>query len=153
MPGTMVGSQAKGFILMNKRNLILIQIAFLLGCQPAVEQSGIPNVAVNVEVNLSDIDNAALLQIGGYIYLQGGVRGIILFHESQNLYRAFDRNCTYQPSDLAAVVEVNVSGFFMEDLSCKSNFDLSGFPTDGPAEFPLKEYNVSVAGDFLLISN
>jgi hypothetical protein len=146
-------SQVKDFILMNKRILILIQIALLLGCQPTVEQSGIPNVAVNVEVILSDIDNAALQQIGGYIYLQGGVRGIILFRESQSQYRAFDRNCTYQPSDPAAIIEVNASGFYMEDLSCKSNFDLGGFPTDGPAEFPLKEYNVSLAGDFLLISN
>ena len=153
MPAIMGENQVKGFIHMNKLLLLIIPLLLFQGCEPRVEESGVPNVPVSVEINLSDISNAPLQQIGGFIYLQGGVRGIILFRESQNLYRAFDRNCTFQPSDVAAVVEVNASGFFMEDLSCKSSFDLGGFPTDGPAQFPLKEYNISIAGDFLLISN
>ena len=153
MPAIMEEKQVKGFILMNKVIILLVPFFLFQGCQPGIEESGVPNVPVSVEINLSDISNAPLQQIGGFIYLQGGVRGIILFRESQNLYRAFDRNCTFQPSDAAAVVAVNASGFFMEDLSCKSSFDLGGFPTDGPAQFPLKEYNISIAGDFLLISN
>jgi hypothetical protein len=116
-------------------------------------QSGVPNVAVNIEINLNDISNADLNLIGGYIYVDGGVRGIIIRRESQNLYKAYDRNCTYQPADAKAIVEVHTTGFYIEDLSCGSTFDLSGFPTGGPAEFPLKEYSVSLAGDILFIFN
>ena len=124
-----------------------------LGCQSTIEKSGVPNVAVNIEINLNDIDNTALKQIGGFIYVPGGVKGIIVRRESQNSYKAFERNCTFQPSDACAIVDMDPSGFFMEDDCCGSTFDLSGFPTGDPAEFPLKEYGISLAGDILFIFN
>jgi hypothetical protein len=138
---------------MSKQLLFMFLSYLALSCQPAVMQSGVPNVPVNIEINLNDISNADLKLIGGYIYVDGGVRGIIIRHESQNLYKAYDRNCTYQPADAKAIVEVHTTGFYIEDTSCGSTFDLSGFPTGGPAEFPLKEYSVSLAGDVLFIFN
>jgi hypothetical protein len=138
---------------MNRQLLFIFLLYFTLSCQPAVLQSGVPNVAVNIEINLNDISNVDLKLIGGYIYVDGGVRGIIVRHESQNLYKAYDRNCTYQPSDPKAIVDVHTTGFYLEDISCGSTFDLNGFPTGGPAEFPLKEYSVSLAGDILFIFN
>ncbi len=149
----MVKSQDVGFIHMNKHFIFIILLVLSLGCESTIEESGVPNVAVNIEVNLNDIDNVALTQIGGYIYVQGGVRGVIVRHESLNLYRAFDRNCTFNPSVGSAVVAVHSSGFYIEDTSCKSTFDFSGFPTGGPAVFPLKEYSVTLAGDILFIVN
>ena len=124
-----------------------------IGCEPAIEDSGVPNVYVNLEINLNDIDNAPLQMIGGFIYAQGGSRGIIVLRESQNNYKAFDRNCTYQPKDACAIVDMHSSGFYMEDDCCASTFNLSGFPTGGPAEFPLKEYSISLSGDLLFIFN
>ena len=91
--------------------------------------------------------------LGGYIYVDGGVRGIIIYHESVNSYKAYDRNCTFQPTDPCATVEMHSSGFYIEDTCCSSNFDLNGFPTGGPALFPLKEYNVSISGDILFVYN
>ena len=72
---------------------------------------------------------------------------------SQNEYKAYDRNCTYQPTETNAVVSFHTSGFYLEDTSCGSVYDTDGFPTGGPAEFPLKEYQVSLAGDILFITN
>ena len=138
---------------MSKYFQFVFLFVLVVACESSIEKSGVPNVAVDVELNLNDIDNVALKQIGGYIYVQGGVRGIIVRHESQNLYKAYDRNCTYQPSVTSAVVDVHSSGFYMEDTSCTSTFDLNGFPTGGPAEFPLTEYGVSLAGDLLFIFN
>jgi hypothetical protein len=137
---------------MNKSSLSLFTL-LLLACQTGLNQSPIPNVPVDIEINLNDLDNAPLQLIGGYIYLDGGVRGIILRRETQTIYRAFDRNCTFQPSDACAIVEVHSSGFYIEDTCCQSVFDLSGFPTGGPATFPLKEYQISIADDRLFITN
>lgn len=148
----MVGRQGKGFTRMNKW-LVAILLLSTLSCESVVEESPIPDVPVQVEVNLNDIDNVALKQIGGYIYANGGVRGIIVLRESTTTYRAFDRNCTFQPTDACAIVSFHSSGFYMEDSCCGSTFDLSGFPTAGPAEFPLKEYKVSQSGDLLFITN
>jgi hypothetical protein len=138
---------------MIKLKIYFLLIVIVMGCQPDIQQSEVPNVAVDIEINLNDIDNAALRLIGGYIYVPGGVRGIIVRRESQDIYRAFERNCTFQPRDTCAIVDMNASGFYMEDDCCGSTFDLSGFVTGGPAQFPLKEYSVSQAGDILFIVN
>ena len=135
------------------RVLLLLATVVLLGCEGNVNVSPIPDVPVNLEVNLNDIDNVALKQIGGFIYADGGVRGIILYRKSQNEYKAYDRNCTFQPEDICAQVSFHSSGFYLEDTCCDSVFDTDGFPTGGPAEFPLKEYRVSQAGDILFITN
>ena len=153
MQDIMAGNRAGDFILMSRHFILVILFLLTLACDPAIEESGVPNVVVNEEVNLNDIDNIALKQVGGYIYILGGVRGIIVRHETQNVFKAYDRNCTFQPADASAVVNIESSGFFMEDTSCGSTFDLNGFPTGGPAEFPLKEYRVSLAGDILFITN
>ena len=153
MQDTMAGSRAGDFILMSKHIVLVLLFFLTLACEPKIEESGVPSVAVNEEVNLNDIDNIALKQVGGYIYILGGVRGIIVIHESLNLYKAYDRNCTFQPAEASAVIDMNSSGFYMEDTSCTSTFDLNGFPIGGPAEFPLKEYQVSHTGDILFISN
>ena len=138
---------------MIKHHLLFSFFLILIACEPKVEESGVPNVAVNLEINLNDIVNASLKLIGGYIYADGGVRGIIIYHESVNSYKAYDRNCTFQPTDPCATVEMHSSGFYIEDTCCSSTFDLNGFPTGGPALFPLKEYNVSISGDILFVYN
>jgi hypothetical protein len=138
---------------MIKSHLFISIFLILIACEPKVEESGVPNVAVNLEINLNDIDNATLKLIGGYIYADGGVRGIVIYHESVNSYKAYDRNCTFQPTDPCATVEMHSSGFYIEDTCCSSSFDLSGFPTGGPALFPLKEYSVSLSGDILYVYN
>ena len=149
----MAGNQVGDSIHMNNNFHFFLLFVLLAACDSSIEKSAVPNVPVNIEINLNDIDNVALKQIGGFIYVQGGVRGIIVRHESQNLYKAYDRNCTFQPADASAIVEVHSSTFYIEDTSCSSTFDLNGFPTGGPADFPLKEYGVSLAGDILFIFN
>lgn len=135
------------------RIITIAIISVLVSCKPVIDDSKVPYVTVNIELNLNDIDNAPLKQVGGFIYVAGGVRGIILRRESQDIYRAFDRNCTFQPENECAVVKMHSTGFYIEDTCCSSTFDLSGFPTGGPAEYPLREYGVAIAGDFLYIYN
>lgn len=108
---------------------------------------------VNIEINLSNIQYQNLRQIGGFIYLEGGHRGLIVYHESQAGYRVWDRLCTNEPTDKCGVVEMHSSGFYMEDPCCGSTFDLDGFPTSGPARHALVEYSAFSDGTFLYISN
>lgn len=135
------------------RLIAVIAAILLLACEGDVNVSPVPNVPVDVEVNLNDIDNVDLKQIGGYIYVPGGVRGIIVYRLSQNEYKAYDRNCTFQSEDACATVSFHASGFYIEDTCCESVFDLNGFPTGGPAEFPLKEYRISQSNNILFITN
>ena len=133
--------------------LVLIGAYVFMACNPAPDETNIPNVRVDIEVDLDDIDSQELQQIGGFIYLDGGVRGIVLIHTGLTEYSAYDLNCTFEPTKADAIVAMHTSGFYLEDTTCTSTFDHNGFPTSGPAPFPLKKYRISRSGDILFIMN
>ncbi len=128
-------------------------LVILFACDPNETNNVIPDVPVDIEVDLSSIDNLELQQVGGYKYFNGGVRGVVLIRTSLTDFVALDRNCTYQPTDSDAIVSMHDSGFFLQDTTCASVFDHSGFPTGGPAPFPLREYSITRSGDLLFIMN
>ena len=140
-----------------KDHLIPALVAGLIflfsGCEKIPPGDRIPDVFVEETINLNNFEYNALNNIGGYVYLQEGVRGIILYRQSPDVYRAFERNCPYQPMDECALVSVDESTFFMIDTCCSSTFDFDGNPTGGPARYPLLEYSVVVNNNLLTITN
>ena len=86
--------------------------------------------------------------------IDGGVRGIILYRESSTLYHAYERNCTYLPNEACATINVDISELFLIDPCCNSTFELiTGYPTGGPAYFPLQKYRVLLDGSLLTITD
>lgn len=124
-----------------------------MSCSENPTSPNIPPKVVNIEINLSNIQYQTLRQIGGYAYLAGGNKGLIVYRQSQTEFRVWDRICTYDPGKECEVVEMHSSGFYMEDLCCKSTFDLDGYMSSGPAKYPLLEYKAASDGTFLYISN
>jgi hypothetical protein len=98
-------------------------------------------------------NHASLSTDGGYIALSGGVRGIILYRKNSTTYLAFERNCTFQPNDACATIDVHSSTLFMQDACCGSSFNFEGTPTGGPAWRSLQQYHVSFAANTLTITD
>src|SRR5687768_13534090 len=44
---------------------------------------------------------------------QGGIRGIIVHRENTTTYRAFERNCSFQPNSACATVDIHSSTLYM----------------------------------------
>jgi hypothetical protein len=102
----------------------------------------IPNVYVNFEIYLGDANYNALQTIGNYVYVTGGVKGILLYRKSADEITAFERACPYDPD--CGKVYVDASGFTASDKDCcHSEFLLlmDGAVSKGPAQFPLKIYS------------
>ncbi len=125
----------------------------LWACDSTDPQDQIPPAIVNETINLTNQQYQSLQFIGGTVAITGGVRGILIYRATIDEYRAFERNCSYQPLDVCALVEVESSGLFMIDSCCTSTFNFDGFPTGGPASLPLRVYNTSLQGNFLVITN
>ncbi len=107
----------------------------------------------DIEINLS-FQEALQLRNLGYMTIRGGVRGIIVHRAANGEYIAFERNCSYEPNNSCALVEVDQSGFFMIDKCCESTFDFpNGFPNSGPATFPLRRYRTILSGDLIIIQD
>lgn len=134
----------------------LIYFFFLLGLGACAENNvtpNIPDVLVNEQLNLTNIQYNRLRQDNGYVYISGGVRGIVIIRKSATQYVAIERNCSYDPQSSCATVEMDPSGFFLVDPCCNSQFDLFGQVLRGPATYRLRQYATATSGNFLYITN
>ena len=133
--------------------LPLCLLIFTSSCQSEAPETQIPYVFVHQEINLNDLRYQELHQPNGYIYLPGGVRGLVVISDGFGSYQAFDRACPYHPQEECAQIEMHESGFYLFDDCCDSTFGLSGQPTGGPAQTPLRPYTTFLNGDYLVISS
>ncbi len=139
---------------MNKLFAILTIIFFLVISCKKEDASTIPLVTVNLSLSLNNPEFINLQVDNGWTYVSGGSRGIIVYRNSTNDFKAFDRHCPYNPSSSCGLVSVDVTNLVGIDDCCGSRFLLSsGQVTQGPASRPLKEYRTSFDGSTLQIYN
>ncbi len=116
-----------------------------------------PATFSEIVIDLAFPEYLALGQDGGNVQVtanNAGVRGIILHRTNANTFIAFEKNCSFQPNDVCATVEVHTSGLFMIDPCCGSTFTFSdGAPTGGPASLPLRIYRTQKNGSVITITD
>jgi hypothetical protein len=135
--------------------VIVFSLLLLPGCTPDLSDDAIPQVPFDdIVLELTLPSNNALKTNGGYKYLSGGVRGIIVYRVSETRYVAFERNCSYKPNEACANVNVDASGLFMVDQCCSSTFSFpNGDANNGPATRELNQYATDLEGTTLTISS
>jgi nitrite reductase/ring-hydroxylating ferredoxin subunit len=116
------------------------------------DDTGIPYVRVDIYIYTTDPNFVNLNAVGGWVYITGGSRGIIVYRSSNTEFKAYDRHCPYKPEDACGRVEVDSSNIQVVDPCCGSKFLLpDGGVTQGPAGMPLKSYGTSFDGSVLHI--
>ena len=131
----------------------LLLLLFLISCEPDLVDDPIPFQPFP-DINIVLPNHPSLSSDGGNIVINdGGVRGIILYRKNSATYLAFERNCSYKPNDACATVDVHSSTLFMQDACCNSSFSFEGIPTGGPAWRPLQQYQTSLSGSTLTITD
>lgn len=122
-------------------------------CQKG-NQSGIPYVPVNYQLTVSNPEFAPLQAVGGWVYIGGGSKGIIVYRFSPDEFRAYDRHCTFQIEEECRVSVDNTDITAVDTDCCHSKFLLvDGAPIEGPAAIGLQQYNAQYNGNTLLITN
>lgn len=105
--------------------------------------SNVPNVSVNVSININTAQYNSLTKVGGQAYVSGGNRGLILYRENSSTITAFDRTCPYDLPDPNGIVQAQTNGTAI-CIDCGSTYNLTnGSFTTGPTTIGLKQYNVS----------
>ena len=126
------------------------------GCKKQQTSTGsVPVVTVDINLYINNPSYINLSATGGWQYITGGVRGILVYRSSSSEFKAYDRNCTYQPSNPCSTVKVDNSNIIIRDSSCCSSaFSIAdGSVIQGPAVSSLKAYNTSFDGNILHIYN
>ena len=138
----------------SSRLFVILTFAFF-SCDREQIDERIPFSIVNQDINLNLIQYQDLRNIGGYVYIEegtnAGYKGIIVYHEGNGVYKAFERACTYDP-DCDPIV-VDDSDLFLLHECCNSTFNFNGNPMSGPASLDLLQYAAIVDGIYLKITN
>lgn len=132
-------------------SFLLLLPLLLVSCGDEEDESLIPYVYVNFTIYPNTLD---YIPDGGYIYVTGGYKGIIIYRNTHDEFLAFERACPHDPLVDGARVEVESSGIIAADPVCGSRFILTdGSPIQGPATVSLKQYRTRYDGYSLIVSN
>lgn len=163
MPDIMVEKAGKDFMIIRHRvylhrvrtffQTVLFSLIFIVSCEPDLSDDPIQYVPfADIVINLTLPAYINLASDGGYVYVNGGAKGIILYRQNSFTYFAYERNCSFQPNDACATVDAQLLD--MKDPCCGSTFSYTtGNPTSSPAWRPLNQYQTSLSGNTLTITD
>ncbi len=113
----------------------------------------VPDVPVNIAINIYQPDFFNLSVPSGWVYITGGSRGIIVFRKSMDEFVALERHSPYEPADNCAVT-VNEDNVIVSDPCSDSQWlIMDGTIVQGPTAFALETYNTSFSSPILYITN
>lgn len=122
-----------------KNKFLLVIVCITFACKKSTDQ--IPPASVDFYIYLSQPEFQTLNTVGNYVYVTGGVKGIIVYHKTIEEYAAYERTCPYDPNTSGAIVEVDSSGLGLIDYHCGSRYSiLDGSIVNGPTSYPLRQY-------------
>jgi hypothetical protein len=131
---------------------IMLLLAFS-SCKPE-DDDEVPYIPFDdIVINTSLPDYFVLQSVGGFKYIDGGVKGLILYRKDAQTIYAFERNCTFSPNEACATVEVDPTGIQMSDSCCGSVFSRDGVPLYGPARRELRRYHTELVGSTLFVTD
>ena len=132
--------------------ILFLFLIMFLGCKNQYE--GIPDVNVNVFINIQNPQYQNLSGMGSWSYVEGGSKGIIVFNSDMENFMAYERHCPYAPENECSKVSVDQTNLFAIDTCCSTKYQLlDGSVIDGPGSLPLKRYNTSFDGNIIHIWN
>ncbi len=132
-------------------SLILLLVAFTK-CKKD-DDNKVPLTPVNITVNVNQPAYFNLQTVGGWEYLNGGSRGLLVYRYSSDEFRAYDRHSPYN-YEAGCRVMVDATNIFAVDTCSGSRFLLiDGSVERGPAGQPLRSYQTAFNGSILQIYN
>lgn len=133
------------------KKIILLIVLLNLGCENEVYD--FPQVDVNLNLYINNPEFFNIEAPGGWIYLNGGVAGILLYRKNLDEFIAYDRASTYNPVADCGIT-VDLDNIILIDPCSDSQFLITdGSVIQGPASQALKRYNTNLYGNNLSIYN
>ncbi|MCB0762692.1 MAG: hypothetical protein KDC12_14280 [Flavobacteriales bacterium] len=138
----------------NRLLLILTTVVLTLGswqCRKKNDQ--IPLVSVNITMNINEPQFFDLSAVGGWVYVTGGSRGIIVYRNNLNEFSAYDRHAPFNV-DEECQVKVTEDNVIIEDPCSGSQWlIIDGSLLQGPAGRSLQSYSTTFSDPILHIYN
>ena len=113
----------------------------------------VPYLQFDIDININLPSYSALQGVGGWAYVNGGVKGIVVYRKSAEEFVAFDRMATTDDAiDCDTGLETDEDNFLILNDPCSdaqySLFD--GSIISGDVEFGLRMYQTAYNGSYTL---
>ena len=122
----------------------------------------IPSGPVSLVINTDLPEYYKLKTPGTYVYQPGGNRGVIVIHNFDDNYVAIERTCSLEPDKACSKIYLDSMALTLRcgtfnlnkwEPCCESRFMYSGQVSQGPAQYPLRNYNTTVNGAVITVRN
>ena len=150
--------------------LLTLLITFTLGatlllgsCNPSNQNTEkIPTGPVNLTIDLNLPSYMNLVNPGTFMYFEGGVKGVMVIHDYDDNWYAFERGCAFQPLDACAKVWVDTMSIQIHcgtptatgfQTCCNSKYSFNGFPLEGPTKGRLSRYQIQKTANIISVYN
>jgi hypothetical protein len=131
---------------------LMILLLFLGSCRDR-NRDRVPDVPVNIAININQPDFFNLTVSQGWVYVTGGSRGIIVYRKSDNEFIALERHSPYKPEDNCAVTVDDDGSIVTDPCSDSKWLIMDGSIVQGPTAYPLQTYSTSFTNPMLYITN
>lgn len=137
---------------MNIRLFLFIVTFFLFGGCIKYNQTPVPSIPFDITIDLNLPSYNVLNGTGGWAYVNGGSRGIIVYRRSLDEFVAFDR---HSPADVDGNCSLPLfpttdNFLILKDTCNNATFSLyDGSPMTG-SDFGLRQYRITYNGGNLL---
>lgn len=117
-------------------------------------------VNIIIDLNLSSYQH--LINPGEFEYFDGGIRGVMVVHDFDDTWYAFERTCAYQPGNACSKIWADSQNLQLKcglqsgstfTSCCDSKYNFAGFPISGAARGRLAMYKIQRNGNILQIYN
>jgi len=127
--------------------LFLFSVVIVYSSCKKDQENRVPSVPVDIEIFLNNPSYIDLTVVGGWAYITGGSQGIIVYRSGPEEFIALDRHCSFETENNDRVFVEGSNIIVSDTLNCGSSFVLTdGSVTQGPATFPLTQYQTNYNG-------
>ena len=139
--------------------ILTILLAICFACKKKTQTKSnaehpVPYVPIDITVYPNDPLNFKVQAIGGWIYVNGGINGIILYRKSQQEFVALERSSSFLPDNPSARAKVMSDNYTCRDTISDSRWQIfDGGIIQGPATWGLRVYGTTYDGNSVRIRN
>lgn len=132
--------------------LILLLLLFLTNCKKNSNKNPIPNIVFDISINIDLPSYFDLAGVGGWICIDGGVKGIIIYRKSTDVFVAFDRQSPKDPENICSkpLTPDSLNFLQLNDFCSNAKFSLYDGAAISNSEYGLRQYQTSWNGTNIL---
>ena len=135
-----------------KVRIILLLVAVMVFSCRKNRNHPVPSIPFDISINISLPGYSELQGVGGWTYVSGGSKGIIVYRKSYDEFVAFDRHSPAEGGTECAtpLFPDSVNFLQLNDVCTGARFSLyDGSPISG-SELGLRQYQVVWNGEYIV---